>query len=93
MICLYDQFRKTVAPTCSERERDTYCQFPAAGPLPVGHSGNAVRPETAKIAIKFKWSVSLDTGVKKKSPMANWSPPRGGFDCSVEMENSYNHIP
>lgn len=74
-------------PQLVVREKETLTvNFPAAGPLPV-------RPETAKIAIKFKWSVSLDTGVKKKSPMANWSPPRGGFDCSVEMENSYNHIP
>lgn len=81
-------------PQLVVREKETLTvNFLAAGPLPVGHSGNAVRPETAKIAIKFKWSVSLDAGVKKKSPMANWSPPRGGFDCSVEMENSYNHIP
>lgn len=55
-------------PQLVVREKETLTvNFPVAGPLPVGHSGNAVRPETAKIAIKFKWSVSLDAWWKRRA--------------------------
>lgn len=68
MICLYDQFRKTVAPTCSERERDTYCQFSGGWAFTCGAQWERCEAGNCKDSHKVQVECKLGHWGEKEEP-------------------------